>query len=596
VCSDARVILASRILGSAAVGMVLLRPAAGAPDLSTTAERSSFQRTGRYDEVERLCRELESAYPSRARCFTFGQSPEGRPLLALAASDDGVLDPGRARTAARPVVMFVGGIHAGEIDGKDAGFWALRELLATRVRPGALSRVTAVFVPVFNVDGHERFGPHHRPNQRGPEQMGFRTTATNLNLNRDWTKAEAPEMAAMLALLEAWDPTVFVDLHVTDGARFEHDVSVVVTPDGPAPAGLAEAARALRDELMVRLAAAGHLPLPFYPALRTNDDPSSGFAAAPLSPRYSTAYVATRNRLGILVETHSWKTYAQRVRATHDLLGALFELAAARATTWRKVESAADDQGARLGGTEVPLVYDAVAPPRIIEFRGYAYTREPSEISGAPWTRYDEERPQLWRVPLYDRLAPSLVVRAPRAGYLVPPAHAAWLAHKLDLHGLRYQRLTGPARDLTVEAFRAAAVTFASAPFEGRFTARARGQWRPERQTVPAGSLFVPIDQPRARLLLHLLEPTAPDSLVSWGFFHAAFEEKEYMETYVVEEEARKMLARDPRLRAELAQKLAADRSFAASPQQRLRFFSQRHPSHDDRVNLYPIFRADTRP
>jgi hypothetical protein len=586
----------TRAAGCLAV-LALSGAARAAPDLTTTAERSKYLRTGRYDEVQSLCRAFQSAYSSQVRCFTFGQSPEGRPLLALAASADGVLEPRAARAKNRPVVLFMGGIHAGEIDGKDAGFWALRELLAER--PEILRRVTALFVPVFNVDGHERFGPHHRPNQRGPEEAGFRTTAQNLNLNRDFTKAEAPEMAALLALLKAWDPTVFTDLHVTDGAKFEHDVALVVSPDGP-PAGprsgrLGEAARAMRDELLAGLVRRAHLPLPFYPSFRSSDDPTSGFEATPPSPRYSNAYLGVRNRLAILVETHSWRTYAERVQTTRDVLAELFELAAVRAADWRTLERAADDEGAHLGGTVVPLAYGVTGPPRTIDFRGYAYTRQPSDISGAPWIRYDEHKPQLWRVPFYDRITTSVAVRAPLAGYLVPPAYADWLAHKLDLHGLRYQRLTTP-RDLPAEAFRASTVAFASAPFEGRFTARVQGDWHPERHQVAAGALFIPIDQPEAQLLMHLLEPTGPDSLVSWGFFHAAFEEKEYMEAYLLEEEARKMLDADPGLRAELAHKLKTDPTFAASPRQRLAFFFRRHPAWDDRVNLYPVLRLDARP
>src|SRR5512133_3690225 len=150
------------------------RPAA--PDLRTTAERTGFEHTGRYDEAVRLCKELERAWPRRARCFSYGTTPEGRELVALAASADGVTRPLSARTKDRPVVLFQGGIHAGEIDGKDAGFMVLRELLAS-ADGGPLAKVTAVFVPVVNPDGHERFGKNQRPNQRGPAESGWRPAA-----------------------------------------------------------------------------------------------------------------------------------------------------------------------------------------------------------------------------------------------------------------------------------------------------------------------------------------------------------------------------------------------------------------------------------
>ncbi len=214
-----------------ALSLLLLTsaPAAlAAAPLTTQAERSGFIQTGRYDEVIALCDAFAQRYPQAVRCIQFGTTPEGRPMKALIASTSGALDPQSAAQRKLPVVLVQGGIHAGEIDGKDAGFLALRELLDGKAGNGVLDKLVWVFVPVFNVDGHERFGAWNRPNQRGPEQMGWRTTAQNLNLNRDYVKADAPEMQAMLQLVQQWDPLMVVDLHVTDGAKFEHDVSVQV--------------------------------------------------------------------------------------------------------------------------------------------------------------------------------------------------------------------------------------------------------------------------------------------------------------------------------------------------------------------------------
>src|SRR5262249_11142868 len=164
----------------------------------------------------------------------------------------------------------------------------------------------------------------------------------------------------------------------------------------------------------------------------------------------------------------------------------------------------------------------------------------------------------------------------------------------LRLHGLRYQVIPEAIPAFPVEAFRADEVTFGK-PYEGRTTAKVKGALHEERRDLPKGSLFVPIAQPRARLLLHLFEPLAPDSLVAWGFFNTAFERKEYMEGYVAEEEARRMLTADPALRAEFEARLQ-DQAFAKSPEARLDFFYRRHPAWDERFNLIPVLRVASSP
>jgi hypothetical protein len=546
------------------------RALAGGPDLTTEAERSGWQRTGRYEEVLRLADAFAAAYPGQARRLDFGTTPEGRTMVALVASADGALDPASARAKGRPVILFQGGIHAGEIDGKDAGFLALREMLEGRAAPGALTRTTALFVPVFNVDGHERFGPHNRPNQVGPAEQGWRTTAQNLNLNRDYMKAEAPEMQAMLRLLGAWEPAVYMDLHVTDGADFQPDIAVI--GDG---------------DVVRRLRAKGHLALDFYPSFEREDDPLSGFARAPFAPRFSNAYWDLRGGAGVLVETHSWKDYAARVRATRDAIVSAFEAAPPER-----------DEPTSIAGADVPLTYENTEHEVTIDFPGYHVTREPSAVSGAVRVSYDRSKPEVFKVPLRDEVRPALAVRAPKAGYVVEAAHAARVAEKLRLHDVTFTALAEPRRALEVEVFRATGVTLAASTFEGRTMCAVAGEWKRERRDLPAGSLFVPIGPPQRhpRLVLHLLEPRAPDSLVAWGFFNACFEKKEYMEAYVAEDVARAMLEKDPALRAEFMKRLADDPAFARSPEARLDFFYRRHPSFDEKLDLVPIYRVDDAP
>ena len=579
------------MLAPLVAALVLATP----PDLVTTAEKTGFEQTGRHDEAVRLCKDLERAYPRRARCFEYGATPEGRPLVALAASADGVTRPLAARTKKRPVVLFQGGIHAGEIDGKDAGFMALRALLASK-DGGSLAKVTAVFVPIVNPDGHERFGKNQRPNQRGPAETGWRTTAENLNLNRDYAKADAPEMRALLALLSEWDPIAYADLHVTDGAKFEHDLAILVEPRLGYDSSLRAAGEALSEALVERLAALGHLPLDFYPSFVEDGRPESGFARGVPPPRFGNGYWASRNRFGILLETHSWRTYAERVKATADFVSALLDLAAERGRAWSVAAALADRAAPGLAGHEVVLASRPDGPPRTISFRGYAYMREESPALGYPVVSYDESQPRIWEIPLVEGQKATATATLPKGGWLVPVAWAPKVAERLRLHDILFSRVEGGRRALDVEAFRASEARFSAASFEGRQTLTVKGAWAREQRDLAPGALFVPAAQARALLAAHLLEPSGPDSFLAWGDFNAAFEKKEYIEDYVLEPFARELLERDPAVRAELERRLAADPAFARDRQARLELFHRRHPSFDEAYRLYPVLRAETRP
>ena len=572
-------------------GLAVAGGAFAGDGLVTASERSGFTQTGRYDEVIALCADFAEAYPAAVRCFDFGTTPQGRPMKAMAISTAGALDPAAARQRDLPVVLIQGGIHAGEIDGKDAGFLALREVLEGKAAPGALDKLVWLFVPVFNIDGHERFGAWNRPNQRGPEQMGWRTTAQNYNLNRDYLKADAPEMQAMLALVNAWDPLAVVDLHVTDGAQFEHDISIQVEPVNAGDAALRGVGRAWRDGVIADLAKAGSLPLPFYPSFVVDDDPSSGFADGVAPPRFSTGYFWLRNRLSMLVETHSWRTYPERVRATRNTVVSVLERIAASGSQWQAVARAADVRAAALGTAPEPLAYTVADTVRTIEFRGYAYTRTPSEVSGALMTRYDETTPQVWKVPMRDVVVPALSVVPPAGGYVVPAEVAARVARQLDIHGVSYRRLAA-LPGASVEVFRAETATPSPRSVEGRQTLAVTGAWAATTMDIRAGALFVPIGQPRSRVVMAMLEPQAPDSLLAWGDFNNHFEQKEYMEGYVAEAVAREMMARDPALKALFEQRVKEDPAFAASPQARLSYFHRLHSSWDQRLNVYPVVRT----
>jgi hypothetical protein len=560
------------------------------PALKTTAENTDFKKTGRYDEVIQLCNSFQKAFPKAVRCVEFGRTPENRPMMAIIASYSGALYAKAARDKKLPVILIQGGIHAGEIDGKDAGFLALRDALKTPMEKNWLARQVLVFVPVFNIDGHERFAAWNRPNQRGPEEMGWRTTAQNFNLNRDYAKADTPEMQAMLRLVNEWDPIAYVDLHVTDGAKFQHDISIQVQPANAGDGELQKAGLVMKQQVLAELQSKGSQPVGFYPSFVESDDPKSGFTDSVSPPRFSIGYFHLRNRFGMLVETHSWKDYPTRVRITRNTIDAMLRLTAEYGKQWQTIAQQADVRSRANIGKPEALDYSTSEKTKTIDFLGYEYSRTPSEISGQLMTHYDEGKPQIWKLPLRDEIIIGHTETMP-AAYIVPPAFAAFVGEKLKQHDIQFRHIDKAIKHANLETFRADTTKKSEQSVESHQRLTVTGEWKLEPGDIKTGSLYVPLDQAKSKLVMALLEAKAPDSLLSWGFFNNAFEQKEYMEDYVAEAVAREMLAKDPALAAAFQAKIAADTEFAKNPQARLQYFYKLHSAWDEEFNKYPVMR-----
>lgn len=560
----------------------------------TFAEQTQYRETPRYKETVAFAKRLASNSPL-LRFVSFGKSAQGRELPLLIAAAGGTFTPASAHKAAKAVMLVQACIHPGESDGKDAGLALLRDIAITRTQLKLLDHVVILFIPIYNTDGHERFGPYNRINQNGPSQMGWRATATNLNLNRDYMKADAPETRAWLKLWSEWNPDLFVDCHVTDGADVRYNVTYQYEHHQGVPASILAWERSAFDGRAVPAAeAAGNL-LSRYLEFRDNRDLSKGLNDFSGPPRFSTGYTPVRNRPGLLIETHMMKDYRSRVRGTYDLLVGLLQEVNRDPGSLRKAVREADEKTISEGKTydssrRYPLNFELSDVSTPFRLKAIKYRTETSEVSGALRVVYENEPLDL-TVQLYDQFRVTASV-APPLEYIVP---VQWqnAIDVLQAHGLRMTRLR-EATTLEVETYRFSEVKFAASSFEGRVGPRFQTKVVRERLTFPAGSVIVPMDQPAAHVAVHLLEPGAPDALVGWGFFNAIFEQKEYGESYVIEKLAREMMARDPALRKEFEERLASDPKFAANPRERLEFFYARSPYRDLQLNLYPVGRITT--
>ncbi len=566
------------------------------PFWQTRAERSNYRLTADYDETMRYCRVLAAASPW-IRLESYGTSGQGRDLPLLIVSKEKAFTPEASRATGKPILLIQNGIHSGEIEGKDASLALIRDIAVLHSRAGLLDHAILLVLPIFSVDAHERHGPYNRINQNGPEEQGWRTTPIGLNLNRDYLKAESPEMQALLGrVFTRWWPHLLVDDHTTDGADYRHDVTYGFNFGPGTPAAVSRwLTDAFETRVVPRLAALGHLPAP-YLEFRKDGDPRSGVDFGDSRPRYSTGYGPLQCRPAVLVETHMLKSYENRVRSTYDLLAALLEEVNAHPQALTDAVAAAEAEVIARGRERDPAKREVVLNTKLsdrallLDYKGVVAKYEPSDIAGRPVVRYTSA-PWDTVIPLHREALPTLTVREP-VGYLVPQEWTICRA-KLDLHGVRYRKLARAFSD-TVEVQRVVAWTWAdSVPDQGHRAINVT-QVALERRlrSFRPGDLWVPLDQRSALVAVHLFEAQAPDGLTYWNAFDTVLEKKEYGEDYVVEPLARRMMAADTALAREFRARLAADTAFARSPAKRLDWFYRRSPWGDPEQNLIPVARA----
>jgi hypothetical protein len=474
----------------------------------TRAEASNYEATSRHRDVIRFVAALGDRDDPRLSVVSFGTSPEGRDLPLLVLSARGVATPQQARTVGGPVVLILGGIHAGEVEGKEASLMLARDLLSGPMG-GLLEHMTLLVVPLFNPDGNDRIDPANRrldleklEGQLGPfTGVGTRGNAAGINLNRDYMRQEAVEMRLLQAnVWLPWQPHLTVDCHATNGSV--HRFALTYDVPHTIHSGRVEPIQFMREQLLPlvtrQLRERTGLETFYYGNFVADEaGKGDGWITYTHHPRFGSNYRGLTNRLDLLLETYSYLSFAERVETTYEFLVEVLAFVAARG---RDIMQAVESHQRPPDRVAVRYRLEAFDEPVEI------LTREPRTLDGQPTSV---------TVPHFAKFVGSQVVDRPWA-YAVPEP----VARHLRQHGLAVRQLE-KERNAQVEVATIESVANqtsrkileASASDETQIQANYQHQTR----RLRAGTFVVPTQQPLGAIAVYLCEACSDDGLVACG-------------------------------------------------------------------------------
>lgn len=523
-----------------------------------------------------------------AKLLQIGKDDNGLPIHLFVLSDGSGSTPDSIRAAGKNILWVTNGIHPGEPDGIDASLLLAHALLDSDQLMGLLVNTAVCIVPIYNVSGALDRGSHSRANQNGPREYGFRGNATYRDLNRDFMKMDTWNARSLNQALAQWDPDVYFETHVSDGADHQYIMALLPTQKDRLPPPLRE----YMQQVLIpgQYAWMEDHGMAMCPYFETNGrTPEHGLSGFYDSPRYSTGYNALFNRVAVVSESHVLKPYADRVNATLQLMLGTMAAMDRQPAALREARASANNWTATSTSFGLNWKLDS-ADVQLLPWKGYRAITEISPVTGLPRLRYDHAAPTDTLVPWRDRYTPSTIIEKPN-GYLVPKAWHA-VIERLEIAGVPMHVLEQDTL-LRVEQDSIASFTTVAMPFEGHYMHRGIST---ERRIVPhmanAGDVLVPMGHATDRYAVEALECRAEDGFFAWNFFDAVLQQKEWFDDYVFEDTAGHMLANNAALAAEYRAKRAAEPAFAADAWAQLLWLYRRSPWMEPRFRKHPVLRV----
>ncbi len=559
--------------------------------LTTHAQQTPFEKSGgketaTYFEAIDWYKQLDAKSPL-VQVKTMGPTDAGYPLHLVLVSGDGKFDPSRWRVQKKVVIFINNGIHPGEPDGIDASMMLVRDIVNKKMPlPG---NVVLGIIPVYNIGGCLNRNAYTRANQNGPLEYGFRGNSQNLDLNRDFTKCDSKEARSFAEIFHFLSPDILIDNHVSDGADFQHTMTLISTQyDKLGPTLGAWLREKFEPGLYNGMATKGWDMIPYVDFGTTDFDKGMKMFMDP--PRYSSGYAALFNTLAFMPETHMLKPFKERVAATYDLMGTFIEQSSSMAAAIKQQRAQATAEWKSI--TRFPMKWQSDSTVSSeITFKGYHAGFAKSEATGLPKMYYDHGQPFTKQTRYYHRFTPTAFVEKPRA-FIIPQGWHGVL-DLLKLNRVTYSRLT---RDTSIMVGVYHVADYRSYPraYEKHHkNVNVVVTASTQQERFLKGDYLIYLDQPANRYLVEMLEPTGDDSFFAWNFFDGILQQKEGYSDYRWEDLAADVLRKDTTLAGQLAEKKAKDPKFAGDSGAILDFIYKNSAFYEKAHLQYPVYRIE---
>ena len=513
-------------------------------------------------------------------------SDAGFPLHLVVIANNGDHNFDNIRKNNKRIILVNNGIHPGEPDGVDASMLLARDIVANKYK--IPDNIVLAIIPVYNIGGCLNRSANYRVDQNGPEEFGFRGNSQNLDLNRDFIKCDSKEARAFAEIFHLTDPDVFVDNHVSNGADYQHVMTLLTTQHSKMGGVMGEYLnKEFEPGLYSSMKQKGYDLVPYVSF--GGNSPDAGMTAYFDGPRYSSGYATLWHTFAFVPETHMLKPYDQRVKSTYALMQSFIEFTSSNSATIKKLRD--QTKNAVKTQTEFPVSWSIDrSKSDEVTFKGYEAGRKPSNISGQQRLYYDRTKPYEKKIKYFNYFNTKTSIKKPTA-YIIPQGW--WkVIDLLKLNKVEMRRLSKDS-SIEVEVYRIEDYKTAPRQYEmHHLNNEVKLSSTVKTIKFRKGDYYIPLNQVANRFLMEVLEPQADDSYFAWNYFDAILSQKEGYSGYAFEEIAEEYLKNNPEVKTKLEQRRATDTAFAKSGSAQLNFVYQNSPYYEPDHMRYPVFRV----